>query len=674
MKVCASCGAQLEDNAKFCAGCGTPVADAPQAGGVIPQQTAAPQTGTFPQQTAAFNQPQGGAVAKQPNPIVVKIKKNPLLAVIPLAVLIVVIVVTVIAVNASKYQKIDAEKLFYIDYQGLNHHGTVTAKLNAYSKDTYEVNNMALAAQGTLLELGMDGDEFEDKEMKNGRVVSPYFSKNPTKLKEAWTKAKDINEIVTMRSVLLRTNSKDNYLIQAKPDKEKELSNGDKVKFTVVYDADLLKDNKIKLTNTTFTVEVKNLEEGVDFDPFDEKYLTVSFEGMDGEGNVVLSTTSDRPEEVWYDCDKSYSYDLSNGDKVTVTCQPYDLQPAGDAFYFESDGKCYVVKDKKALSKEFEVTGLTGLTEVDIFDGIEFTYERGTPFLRVSGYDNDNMDKAVVENVDYIFENNENLDVGDKFTVKAYCYSSFKSLGYKAKGEPDSDGYYTKEFTVDESMPSYVTVDNGRDAYESSDLQDLIGDKETDIKTTLQDTTAGWLWDSKNVDYKGRVEKVTSMNLKDVYVGFTVKNNYSNVGDYVNRLYGLYEVKVKTDDEEESSATLYALIYMDNVISGNGKFYQSSSWDGCKIYYYGTMNDFNKEVLSKEGYNVTKCAGGSPDVPDEPEESSSKAKKESSSKADSKADSKAESKADKDDDSKAEKEDSSAADKAEDSSAADEEE
>ena len=619
MKICGKCGAQVEDGLKFCGGCGSPMdtADA------VPQQTYnADPNQQYNQQYNNFQQQP--AAPKQPNPLIEKVKKQPVLLAIPAGALVAVIVLIVVLINVTSYQKIDAEKLFIYDFQGINKYGTVDIELGAYDDYIYKEFDKEIGKSYKVGDVkGIDDEDFaediealEDEEKDH---ISPYLSVVPKTLKENWNKPKTYADLSKYRKVLLKTNSKGKYLIKAKADKEKNLSNGDKIKVTVTYDKELLKKNKIKLTNTSFTIEVKNLEEGVEFDPFDEKYLSVTFDGMDGEGKVNANSTADTPYNVYYDTDK-YS-GLSNGEKVTVTAEIGGLTEAGKAYYFENDGKYFIVENKDNLTKEFEVSGLTELKEIDVFENIEFEYERGTPFLRVNGVNNDNMDKIVVDNVSFYVEDADSLKVGDKFKVKAYSYS-LSNEGYKVKGEPDSDGYYVKEFTVGDDMPAYVTADNGTDAYNSADFKSIIEDQESNLKSTLQGSSAGGLWYETGVEFDGRVEKVESLTLKDVYVGFTDKNNYSNVNDYVNRLYGLYEIKVKTDDEENSSATLYGLIYMDNVLSSDGKYYQNSSWDSCNTYFYGTMNDFNKEVVGKEGYTVTKCGGGAtPDVDDsKPEE------------------------------------------------------
>ena len=615
MKFCAKCGAQMEDGMKFCGSCGAVVSD--------DAATQQPQYG----QTQPYNNYQQAAAAapKQPNQtvqkIIGKVKKNPLIAIIPAVALVAVIVLIIVVANLTKYQKIDAKELFRFEFEGLNEHGTVVGELNAYPGYVYDEYDKLLLLSKDMKHLtGVTGSDAEElTELLGDEKVSPYFSLNAEELKKAWNKAKDPQDLVTMRKALLKTNSKGNYTIKAKFDKEKDLKNGDKIKVTVDYDEKALKDAKIKLTNTEFEIEVKNLEDGTELDPFDEKYIKVEFTGIDGEGRMNVNDTAEADDLGIY-----YKYDrysgLKNGEKVKITCELYSswTEKSGDAIVYEVDGKYYVIKNEAALTKEFEVTGLTELKEIDPFENINFEFERGTPFLRVKGVDNEKMDKIVVDNVRFDIEDANSLKSGDKFKVKAYSYS-LKEEGYKLKGE-DENGYAVKEFTVDDTMPAYVTADNGSDAYGSADFKDVIADKESEIKTKLQGTTSSWLWDSENVEYEGKVEKIDSLTLKDVYVAFTDKNNYSNVSDYVNRVYGVYDVKVKTDDEEKKSASFIALVYMDNVVCCDGKYYQSNNWDSCEIYFYGAMSDFNKEVVGKEGYTCTKC-GGSAEVKDKPDDS-----------------------------------------------------
>lgn len=617
MKFCAKCGAQMEDGMKFCGSCGAVVSD--------DAATQQPQYG----QTQPYNNYQQAAAAapKQPNQtvqkIVAKVKKNPLIAIIPLAALVAVIVLIIVIVNVTKYQKIDAKELFRFEFEGLNEHGTVEGELNAYPGYVYDEYDKLLLLSKDMKHLtGVTGSDAEElTELLGDEKVSPYFSLNAEELKKAWNKAKDPQDLVTMRKALLKTNSKGNYTIKAKFDKEKDLKNGDKIKVTVDYDEKALKDAKIKLTNTEFEIEVKNLEDGTELDPFDEKYIKVEFTGIDGEGRMNVTDTAEADDlGIYYKYDRSSG--LKNGDKVKITCELYSswTEKSGDAIVYEVDGKYYVVKNEDALTKEFEVTGLTELKEIDPFENIKFKFDGGTPFLEVDDVDNDAMDKLIVDNVDFYIDNRSNLKVGDKFKVKAYAYSRLKDEGYKLKGEVDSDGYYVKEFTVEDTMPAYVTAANGSEAFSNEAFKELIADEESEIKEHLQDSKSNWLSNGTNVKFEGTVEKVESLTLKEVYVSFTDKNNYSNVSGYVNRVYGIYEVKVRTDDEEKPSASFYAAIYINDVIFADGKYYKVDSYSSFGYNYYGSMSDFNKEVGDKEGYTLTKC-GSSAEVKDKPDDS-----------------------------------------------------
>lgn len=664
MKFCAKCGAQMEDGMKFCGSCGAVVSD--------DAATQQPQYG----QTQPYNNYQQAAAAapKQPNQtvqkIVAKVKKNPLIAIIPLAALVAVIVLIIVIVNVTKYQKIDAKELFRFEFEGLNEHGTVVGELNAYPGYVYDEYDKLLLLSKDMKHLtGVTGSDAEElTELLGDEKVSPYFSLNAEELKKAWNKAKDPQDLVTMRKALLKTNSKGNYTIKAKFDKEKDLKNGDKIKVTVDYDEKALKDAKIKLTNTEFEIEVKNLEDGTELDPFDEKYIKVEFTGIDGEGRMNVTDTAEADDLGIY-----YKYDrysgLKNGEKVKITCELYSsrTEKSGDAIVYEVDGKYYVIKGgEAALTKEYEVKGLTELKEIDPFENIKFKFDGGTPFLEVDDVDNDAMDKLIVDNVDFYIDNRSNLKVGDKFKVKAYAYSRLKDEGYKLKGEVDSDGYYVKEFTVEDTMPAYVTAANGSEAFSNEAFKELIADEESEIKEHLQDSKSNWLSNGTNVKFEGTVEKVDSLTLKEVYVSFTDKNNYSNVSGYVNRVYGIYEVKVRTDDEEKPSASFYAAIYINDVIFADGKYYKVDSYSSFGYNYYGSMSDFNKEVGDKEGYTLTKC-GSSAEVKDKPDDSkpeetttttTAKPEKDDSSKKDKADDSKAEEKKDdkKDDNKDKEKE------------------
>lgn len=635
MKFCPKCGKQLEDNMKFCGGCGATLDAAPQeAPQAVPPQ-AAPQQSVMQQQINNFQN--NNAAPKKPNPLkpmLDKLKANKKIVGIAGGALVGVVVLIVVLVNVTKYQKVDAKDIFTVEFDGLNNYGTAEAKFAAYDSDVYDkFDNKA-----KYKKMGYDLDP-EDYE-KEG--ISPYFSINEDEFTKAWSKAKDKKEAIKMRNALLKKNKKGNYLVKCTIEGEpKDLKNGDKVKCKVECDDEYLKQYKIKVTNKEFEVEVKNLDEGIEFDPFDEKYVKVSFTGRDGNGYVDVSTTSDTPSAISYDYGWDSGY-LKNGDTFTVSAYCYrDIKPAGDKFFFESDEKYYVISSKE-MKKEYKVEGLEQLTELDPFENLEFEYSNGTPFLTVNRVVKDKLDKNLLDNVDYTLENYEGLKVGDKFKVKAYAYSGLANSGYQLKGTPDSDGYYVKEFTVDDTMPKYVTKDDGKKAYDSFKTLD---DEITEIRKRV---TSSRYISSKTLN--GEPDSITSFELADVYVAFNNKTSYESIdwwSDYINRIIGVYEIKVKTDDEETGEDSLVAVIYCDNITVANGTY----SEPDFRIEYYEDMEAFRKDMVKIEGYSVTSTMG------DNPEEKKDESKAEEDSKAEeSKAEDDTESKAEDTEESKEEEE------------------
>lgn len=607
MKFCPKCGKQLDDNMKFCGGCGATIDVAPQA---APQQ--APQQSVMQQQINNFQNNAAAAAPKKPNPLVEKIKANKKIIAIAGAGVAAVAVLIVVLANVLKYQKIDAKDIFTVEFDGLNNYGTAEVKFNAYDEYVYELFDNS----STLKKLGESFDE-EDYE-KEG--ISPYFSINESEFTKAWSKAKDKKEAARMRNALLKKNKKGNYYVKCTIEGDPQnLKNGDKVKCKVECDDDYLKEYKIKITNKEFEVEVKNLDDGIEFDPFDEKYVKVTFSGQDGSGTADVSATSEAPSEIRYDYSWSSGY-LKNGETFTVTAYTYSsLKPAGDKYFFESDGKYYVVASSdSSWSKDFTVEGLEALTELDPFENLGFEYSGGTPFLRVDKINKDKLDKALVDNVDYYLENYEGLKVGDKFTVKAYAWGGLASAGYQLKGTPDADGYYVKEYTVDDTMPKYVTAEDGKAAFDSfKTLEDQI----TEIRKNVTDDRY-----VSGVTFEGDPDSITSFEQVDVYVGFNNKTSYDSInwGEYVNRLIGVYEVKVKTtnDEEESSEESLIAVIYCDNITVADGVY----SEPDFSIEYYADMDSFRKDFVKIEGYTVTSTSG---DKADDKKDEDSKAEEES---------------------------------------------
>ena len=330
IKFCAKCGAPIGPEEKFCGGCGASVAEMEAEAGISTQQAApaqAPvqqaqpvqqQAPQYDQQYAqpANNYAQAAApAAAKPNPFAKLgewVKGHKKITLIAAAALIVVIVAIIILCNILKYQVIDAKDLFKFEFKGIDGCGYVEAELNCYDKSYYSMADATSAlgdlADETDLDLG-DLDDLSDYASSSDKSskVSKYFALDKKTLTKAFNKADDFTEAKKMRNALLKTNSDGEYKLKITFDKKanKNLKNGDKVKCTVKYNEDSLKDKNIKLKNTEFEVTVKDLKNGEEIDFF--KGVEVKFSGFDGNGSADVSYDSAYPF-IYYDYAVSYTH------------------------------------------------------------------------------------------------------------------------------------------------------------------------------------------------------------------------------------------------------------------------------------------------------------------------------------------------------------------------------
>ena len=635
IKFCAKCGAPIGPEEKFCGGCGASIAEMEAEAGISTQQAApaqAPvqqaqpvqqQAPQYDQQYAqpANNYAQAAApAAAKPNPFAKLgewVKGHKKITLIAAAALIVVIVAIIILCNILKYQVIDAKDLFKFEFKGIDGCGYVEAELNCYDKSYYSMAD-ATSALGDLadeadLDLG-DLDDLSDYASSSDKSskVSKYFALDKKTLTKAFNKADDFTEAKKMRNALLKTNSDGEYKLKITFDKKanKNLKNGDKVKCTVKYNEDSLKDKNIKLKNTEFEVTVKDLKNGEEIDFF--KGVEVKFSGFDGNGSADVSYDSAYPF-IYYDYD--YKSDLKNGDKYTVTANIdiYGAEESGDMTWFEYDDKYYTyktadVKDGK-VTKDFTVEGLDEVQEIDPFEGLKYNCAGGLPFVKPRSVQEDSIPEAIKDYVSYSVSCDDFIGVGGTFKVTCSPYSTLARNGIALKGKTETDSWgdtvYVKEITVDETFPAYVTSDNGKAAMDS--YQTLIDDKIEDMRKYIKGRSAIY-----PLNFKGKVTSIESFDYVDTYVSFTKKKNYDS-WENTNALYNLYKITVKTDKEEDT-VTFYATISCSNIVATGDTFTENPSLGNA---YYSKEEDFKKKVVEAEGYTTTKAGAASKPATDD---------------------------------------------------------
>ena len=149
-----------------------------------------------------------------------------------------------------------------------------------------------------------------------------------------------------MRSLRNLNKALENVKFKLVKGKDGNLSNGDTIKVKARYNEDKIDKYDVEFVADEFETKVKGLEEKEVVDPFDSSKVTITFSGLDGDGNVDVEEKDDDSDyTIYYSADPSY--DLKNGDKVTVTASLYSED--------------YILKgseDGEEVTKEFTVDGL----------------------------------------------------------------------------------------------------------------------------------------------------------------------------------------------------------------------------------------------------------------------------------------------------------------------------
>lgn len=221
------------------------------------------------------------------------------------AALLVTIVIVIIVALANRYKKVDLNELFEYEIVGANGYGTIHSGISDGSLEDAVVEALGIT----------DGDK---EDMTRIRTDYYLFSEEfGDPISYEW-------------------------------DKTENLSNGDSVHLTWDVNDDILKDEfGIVFTHSDIDVTVEGLSDVETIDAFEG--ITVSFEGMSGEGTASLDSSGSRASELEFQLDNEYN--LSNGDVVTVSIYSPD---GGDLSEYCSQ-RGYIPSE---TSKEFTVEGL----------------------------------------------------------------------------------------------------------------------------------------------------------------------------------------------------------------------------------------------------------------------------------------------------------------------------
>ena len=288
MSKCSNCGAELQENSKFCTTCGTKVEEQQVAAAPVveaaPVAEAATETETAATAAAPVQEPVNSAYSMPAQPVAKEKKPvNKKLFIIlgaALLALIICIAVAVIVANVVKHKKeIEAKTIKFkedyitVTYEGYNSMGTAKVQINRE-----EFQKVAYKAMGYA------------KNSKSDKAAEEYL------------------ELI--------------YGIDFQVDKT-NLSNGDEITIKVVADKDVMDDVDVILKDVEFKYSVEGLKNVTMYDPFEDIKLNLS--GFDGDVYFDWDYIgSEALDDYSFSCNDRYDHSI--GDTVTLTIDSYDVE------------------------------------------------------------------------------------------------------------------------------------------------------------------------------------------------------------------------------------------------------------------------------------------------------------------------------------------------------------
>lgn len=277
--------------------------------------------------------------------------------------------------------------------------------------------------------------------------------------------------------------------------------------------------------------------------------LSGQYDWQDEAMDVVIEKYSYYSDEYWTCYDLIYNSSLvtfaldkteeiSNGDTLTVTVT------------IDEDAMSQLPFKLKGSSKEFEVSDLSEVGTIDLFENIEVSYSGYAPYASVS------VSGTCAYTDVYYYCSDSNIDNGDTITI--YC-------------EYDADDLLEAGYTA-ESDSAQITV-SGVDSYIMS-LEEIPEAAMSSMQSQAEDVMAAWVANNWSDD-----EAFGSMTYLGSYLLTWKSSDYDSYSD-VNRIYLVYEISGSNTDD--GSFTYYTAFYYSNMLLlGSGDY--SIDIDACEM-------------------------------------------------------------------------------------------
>ena len=568
--ICGKCGEMLPDGAKFCGSCGwkvegveiTPVAETQNAEAAEPaQELFEAETAVAAEAPAATEEPKKAPKEKAPKEG--KKKTGLIIGIIAAAVVVLVGAIIGIAVflNSLKRQEIDMNEAVTFQVTGYSGYGEAVLVINE--------------------------DEMEDKYED---IIAEH-----TKIR--WSKFVDSVDLYEYEVTDMSG-----------------LSNGDKITLTWEFDSKKASEEyKVDLLGESVVYTVTGLPELEKIDPFED--LSVTFSGNSGDGYADISIVNydDYFSYFWYTT--SQTYDLSNGDTVTISFDVTDskdwvaerygyiLSPT-EKTYTVSGLTEYVLKNEQVTSEA--VKPMLGTAEELIYEHVNdyWSTESSVKAMECIGHfvsKPESNSYGANNVVGLIYKINANVFTeGRSLDVEYYYPVMFRNVVLKEDGsfafDPDdafrTGDRFSKQFEAldenDTNVPwgswsfyGYETLDELKEAYDEYDTSwtDMVTESYVEKNYTAE------VSNQIKADYAAEIEKIKAGDPQDL-IGYAIDTLLGRVslGDDAATLNSVKAVNTMLYGSDIVSASVPKTC-LDIVLEVNSRVQYKEMQEDFPFYY-----------------------------------------------------------------------------------------
>lgn len=338
--------------------------------------------------------------------------------------------------------------------------------------------------------------------------------------------------------------------LEYKIENNKDLSNGDELVIKVKISSSFLKDNKLKLKDTTIKVKVDGIEEALSVDM--SKYINLEYKGFNKHATAKITLDEDKmKEDLGEDVAKKLkdrlilnidnNEDLENDDEVEVKISKRVVDSVG---YYLGDMGVNLVSDVVKI----KVEGLTDGTEIDAFKDIKVELSGMSPNINISI--SNNSDDEFLKTVEYKASKTSGIANGETITITAIKW--------------DEEMAQEKEITLKETKMEYKVEGQSAYIFSKSEITDTV---KTELKSIFvskstskaneeyqgydSDNFRRQLYDNTDYKYSGvntykELDKDVSIGTPEVVSMYLLTKKTEMSFNTINKIVGIVKVPCKS--------------------------------------------------------------------------------------------------------------------------------